>query len=49
MWRKFRLQPGLHIAETTDLTSFVPAYARVSGMPAEGVAATIEREKAFNH
>lgn len=38
---------GLHIAETTDLTSFVPAYARLSGIPAEGVAATIEREKAF--
>ncbi|WP_433553321.1 GNAT family N-acetyltransferase [Micromonospora zamorensis] len=39
--------PGLHIAETADLASFVPAYARVSGIPAEGVAATIEREKAF--
>lgn len=25
----------------------MPAYARVSGIPAEGVAATIEREKAF--
>ncbi|MCG5468027.1 GNAT family N-acetyltransferase [Micromonospora sp. LAH09] len=38
---------GLHVTETTDLASFVPAYARVSGIPAEGVAATIEREKAF--
>ncbi|MGC4746539.1 GNAT family N-acetyltransferase [Micromonospora sp. DT201] len=38
---------GLHVAETTDLDTFVPAYARVSGIPADGVAATIEREKAF--
>ncbi|MCO1595823.1 GNAT family N-acetyltransferase [Micromonospora sp. RHAY321] len=38
---------GLHIAETTDLDTFVPAYARVSGIPAEGVAAAIDREKAF--
>ncbi|MGI5522573.1 GNAT family N-acetyltransferase [Micromonospora sp. CA-259024] len=38
---------GLHIAETTDLDTFVPAYARVSGIPADGVPATIEREKAF--
>ncbi|MEU5784063.1 GNAT family N-acetyltransferase [Micromonospora lupini] len=39
---------GLHIAETTDLDAFVAAYARVSGIPAEGVAAAIEREKAFS-
>ncbi|MEV1315192.1 GNAT family N-acetyltransferase [Micromonospora arborensis] len=38
---------GLDITETTDLDAFVPAYARVSGIPADGVAATIEREKAF--
>nr|WP_146218421.1 GNAT family N-acetyltransferase [Micromonospora acroterricola] len=38
---------GLHIAETIDLDAFVPAYARVSGIPAEGVAAAIDREKAF--
>ncbi|MGC4869998.1 GNAT family N-acetyltransferase [Micromonospora sp. DT53] len=38
---------GMHITETTDLAAFVPAYARVSGIPADGVAATIEREKAF--
>ncbi|MET8357009.1 GNAT family N-acetyltransferase [Micromonospora sp. NPDC005171] len=38
---------GVRIAETTDLATFVPAYARVSGIPADGVAATIEREKAF--
>ncbi|MBM0231228.1 GNAT family N-acetyltransferase [Micromonospora sp. STR1_7] len=38
---------GLHIAETTDLEAFVAAYGRVSGIPADGVAATIEREKAF--
>ncbi|MFI6257729.1 hypothetical protein ACIBCL_16740 [Micromonospora zamorensis] len=31
-------------AETTALASFVPACARVSGTPAEGVAAAIERE-----
>ncbi|MEU0550445.1 GNAT family N-acetyltransferase [Micromonospora sp. NPDC005979] len=39
---------GLHITETDDLDAFVPAYARVSGIPAEGVPATIEREKAFS-
>ncbi|MGV9212078.1 GNAT family N-acetyltransferase [Micromonospora sp. RB23] len=39
---------GLHIAETDDLDAFVAAYARVSGIPAEGVPATVEREKAFN-
>ncbi|MEU7676117.1 GNAT family N-acetyltransferase [Micromonospora taraxaci] len=39
---------GLHIAETTDLAAFVRAYARVSGIPTDGVAATIEREKAFS-
>ncbi|MEW2427679.1 GNAT family N-acetyltransferase [Micromonospora sp. NPDC047644] len=38
---------GVRIAETADLATFVPAYARVSGIPADGVAATIEREKAF--
>ncbi|MEU7610974.1 GNAT family N-acetyltransferase [Micromonospora sp. NPDC049204] len=38
---------GLRITETTDLDTFVPAYARVSGIAAGGVAATIEREKAF--
>ncbi|RAO14272.1 hypothetical protein MED15_04622 [Micromonospora noduli] len=38
---------GVQIAETTDLATFVPAYARVSGIPTDGVAATIEREKAF--
>ncbi|MEU5960238.1 GNAT family N-acetyltransferase [Micromonospora parva] len=38
---------GIHIAETADLAAFVPAYARVSGIRADGVAATIEREKAF--
>ncbi|MGW5556766.1 GNAT family N-acetyltransferase [Micromonospora sp. NPDC003944] len=38
---------GVHIAETTDLAAFVQAYARVSGIPADGVEATIEREKAF--
>ncbi|MBQ0904609.1 hypothetical protein [Micromonospora sp. U21] len=38
---------GLHIAETTDVDAFVRAYARVSGIPAEGVAVTIDREKAF--
>ncbi|MCG5443644.1 GNAT family N-acetyltransferase [Micromonospora sp. NIE79] len=37
----------VQIAETTDLATFVTAYARVSGIPADGVAATIEREKAF--
>ncbi|MEU5935031.1 hypothetical protein [Micromonospora sp. NPDC047187] len=30
---------GVQIAETTDLAAFVPAYARVSGIPADGVAA----------
>ncbi|MBM0278783.1 GNAT family N-acetyltransferase [Micromonospora tarensis] len=39
---------GLHIAETADLAAFVPAYGRVSGIPADGVAATIAREKAFD-
>ncbi|MEU8254192.1 GNAT family N-acetyltransferase [Micromonospora inaquosa] len=39
---------GVQIAESTDLATFVPAYARVSGIPTDGVAATIEREKAFS-
>ncbi|MFC5923242.1 hypothetical protein [Micromonospora vulcania] len=39
---------GLHISATTDLEEFVPAYARVSGIPTEGVAAAIDREKAFS-
>ncbi|MFG3555388.1 GNAT family N-acetyltransferase [Micromonospora sp. NPDC047557] len=39
---------GLHISETDDLDAFVAAYARVSGIPAEGIAATVEREKAFS-
>ncbi|MFF4878834.1 GNAT family N-acetyltransferase [Micromonospora sp. NPDC000668] len=39
---------GLHISESTDLDTFVRAYARVSGIPAEGVAAAIDREKAFS-
>ncbi|MEU4554264.1 GNAT family N-acetyltransferase [Micromonospora violae] len=38
---------GVHIAESTDLATFVTAYARVSGIPADGVPATVEREKAF--
>lgn len=48
--RRIRRAPtpaGLHIAEATDLDAFVGAYARVSGIPAEGAAAAIEREKAF--
>ncbi|PZG14599.1 hypothetical protein C1J01_26515 [Nonomuraea aridisoli] len=39
---------GLHVAEATDLAEFVPAYARVSGISPDGVAAAIEREKAFS-
>ncbi|MFF0173412.1 GNAT family N-acetyltransferase [Micromonospora profundi] len=38
---------GLRITETTDLTAFVSAYARVSGIAPQDVPATIEREKAF--
>ncbi|MFF5181257.1 GNAT family N-acetyltransferase [Micromonospora sp. NPDC000316] len=38
---------GLHISLSTDLEAFVAAYARVSGIPADGVAAVIDREKAF--
>ncbi|MBQ0980166.1 MULTISPECIES: hypothetical protein [unclassified Micromonospora] len=37
-------RPGRLGAETTDLTLFVPACAQMSGIPAEGVAATVERE-----
>jgi ribosomal protein S18 acetylase RimI-like enzyme len=39
---------GLHIVETTDLSEFVPAYARVSGIRPDGIAATMDREKAFS-
>ncbi|GII58038.1 acetyltransferase [Planotetraspora thailandica] len=39
---------GLHITEATDLAEFVGAYARVSGIPPEGVATAIDREKAFS-
>lgn len=38
---------GLRIEETTDLEEFVPTYARVSGVVPEGMAALIEREKAY--
>ncbi|MEV4754762.1 GNAT family N-acetyltransferase [Micromonospora sp. NPDC049559] len=38
---------GLRIAETAELDEFVGAYSRVSGIRPEGVAATVEREKAF--
>ncbi|MFG2073228.1 GNAT family N-acetyltransferase [Nonomuraea maritima] len=38
---------GLRVEETTDLEEFVPAYARVSGVVPDGVAAVLEREKAF--
>ncbi|MEU5904678.1 GNAT family N-acetyltransferase [Micromonospora sp. NPDC047467] len=38
---------GLQISLSTDLDAFVPAYARVSGIPPDGVAAAIDREKAF--
>ncbi|MEU8298522.1 GNAT family N-acetyltransferase [Micromonospora sp. NPDC048909] len=38
---------GLRISESTDPHEFVPAYARVSGIPPEGVPAAIDREKAF--
>ncbi|TDD41976.1 GNAT family N-acetyltransferase [Nonomuraea terrae] len=39
---------GLRITETTDLSEFVPAYGRVSGISRAGVAAAIERESAFS-
>ncbi|MFK3981958.1 GNAT family N-acetyltransferase [Micromonospora sp. NPDC050397] len=38
---------GFRIAETTDMDKFVPAYGRVSGIPAEEMATAIAREKAF--
>lgn len=38
---------GLHIAEAVDLDEYVAAYARVSGIPPEGVGAAVEREKSF--
>ncbi|MFC4535405.1 GNAT family N-acetyltransferase [Sphaerisporangium dianthi] len=39
---------GLRVTETTDLAEFVPAYARVSGIVPDGLAAAIDREKAFS-
>ncbi|MET8161896.1 GNAT family N-acetyltransferase [Sphaerisporangium sp. NPDC005289] len=39
---------GLRIAETHDLPEFVAAYARVSGIRPDGVAAAVDREKAFS-
>lgn len=39
--------PGLEIAEATDIDEFVAAYGRVSGIPADGVGAATDREKAF--
>lgn len=39
--------PGFRIAEITDMEEFVSAYGRVSGIPADGMAAAIDREKAF--
>ncbi|MEV4808840.1 GNAT family N-acetyltransferase [Micromonospora avicenniae] len=38
---------GVRIAETTDVDEFVTAYARVSGIPATGVPAAIDRERSF--
>ncbi|WBB65227.1 GNAT family N-acetyltransferase [Micromonospora sp. WMMD812] len=38
---------GLDIAEATAMDEFVSAYARVSGIPAEGVVTAVEREKGF--
>ncbi|MET7751290.1 GNAT family N-acetyltransferase [Micromonospora sp. NPDC005367] len=38
---------GVRITETTDVDEFVTAYARVSGIPAAGVPAAINRERSF--
>lgn len=39
--------PGLLVEQATDLDEFVTAYARVSGIPDEGVPIAVEREKAL--
>jgi GNAT superfamily N-acetyltransferase len=39
--------PGLEISEATDMDEFVAAYGRVSGIPADGIGAATDREKAF--
>jgi ribosomal protein S18 acetylase RimI-like enzyme len=39
--------PGLTIQYATDVAEFVEAYARVSGIPDEGVPIAAERDKAF--
>ena len=38
---------GLAIEYAADVAEFVAAYARVSGIPAEGVPLAVERDKAF--
>ncbi|GAA0463262.1 acetyltransferase [Paractinoplanes deccanensis] len=39
--------PGLPVEEAADPAEFVAAYAKVSGIPEEGVAAAVERERTF--
>lgn len=39
---------GFRVTEATDVEEFVSAYGKVSGIPADAMAAAIDREKAFS-